>query len=88
MQSTGRLHVRRPDPLKEPRRLVCGFPAPRLRRVGHGIPSGLFGAFVVGCVEVVRTPADDRSAKESFRWLLSLISLMLMGVTNEASRSS
>jgi len=67
--------------------MADNFSAPGLRHIGYGIPSGLFGAFVVGCVEVVRTPADDRSAKESFRLLLSLISLMLMGVTNEAPRS-
>lgn len=56
-----------------------------LRHVGYGIPTDLFGAFVTGCVQVVRSLTDDDMAEEAFRWSLSLISRILTRVINEGS---
>merc|ERR1719412_2114971 len=61
-QSTTRLHfiadkvvVMTLDMYKEPVRMVEDISALGLRHVGYGIPTDLFGAFVSGCVAVVRS---------------------------------
>merc|ERR1712226_1484383 len=70
---------------KDPKKMVEVISALGLRHVGYGIPTDLFGAFVTGCVQVVRTLTDDDVAEEAFRWSLSLISRILTRVINEGS---
>merc|ERR1740116_199911 len=91
-QSTTRLHfiadrvvVMTLDMYLEPKRMVEDISALGLRHVGYGIPTDLFGAFVTGCVQVVRSLTDDDTAEEAFRWSLSLISRILTRVINEGS---
>merc|ERR1719413_841 len=91
-QSTTRLHfiadkvvVMTLDMYKEPVRMVEDISALGLRHVGYGIPTDLFGSFVSGCVEVVRSLTDDDTAEEAFRWSLSLVSRILTRVINEGS---
>merc|ERR1719450_1157390 len=91
-QSTTRLHfiadkvcVTTFDMYKEPKRMVEEISALGLRHVGYGIPTDLFGAFVTGCVQVVRILTDDDQAEDAFRWSLSLISRILGRVINEGS---
>merc|ERR1712226_624649 len=73
------------DIYKDPKKMVEDISALGLRHVGYGIPTDLFGAFVTGCVQVVRTLTDDDVAEEAFRWSLSLISRILTRVINEGS---
>merc|ERR1719414_1268411 len=91
-QSTTRLHfiadkvvVMTLDMYKDPKRMVEDISALGLRHVGYGIPTDLFGAFVSGCVAVVRTLTTDDMAQDAFRWSLSLISRILTRVINEGS---
>ena len=56
-----------------------------LRHVGYGISTDLFGSFVTGCVEVVRTLTEGDMVVDAFRWSLSLVSRMLTRVINEGS---
>merc|ERR1719414_854343 len=91
-QSTTRLHfiadkvvVMTLDMYKEPVRMVEDISALGLRHVGYGIPTDLFGAFVSGCVAVVRSLTNDDAAEDAFRWSLSLISRILTRVINEGS---
>ena len=55
------------------------------RHVGYSIPADLLGAFVTGCVEVVRKLTKDDDAVDAFRWSLSLVSRLLTRVVNEGS---
>merc|ERR1740121_2607410 len=73
------------DIFKDPKRMVEDISALGLRHVGYGIPTDLFGAFVTGCVQVVRSLTDDDMAEEAFRWSLSLISRILIRVITEGS---
>merc|ERR1719436_2176358 len=91
-QSTTRLHFIADrvvqmtlDVYKDPKKMVETISALGLRHVGYGIPTDLFGAFVTGCVQVVRSLTDDDLAEEAFRWSLSLISRILTRVINEGS---
>merc|ERR1719230_2237895 len=70
---------------KDPKKMVEDIAALGLRHVGYGIPTELFGAFVTGCVQVVRGLTKDEVAEEAFRWSLSLISRILTRVINEGS---
>merc|ERR1711933_74178 len=70
---------------KDPKKMVEDISALGLRHVGYGIPTDLFGPFVTGCVQVVRTLTDNDVAEEAFRWSLNLISRMLTRVINEGS---
>merc|ERR1712226_1172281 len=73
------------DIFRDPKKMVEDISALGPRHVGYGIPTDLFGAFVTGCVQVVRTLTDDDVAEEAFRWSLSLISRILTRVINEGS---
>jgi len=91
-QSTTRLHFIADkacqmtlDMYKDPKRMVEEISALGLRHVGYGIPTDLFGAFVTGCVQVVRILTKDEVAEDAFRWSLNLISRILMRVINEGS---
>ena len=92
MKSTTRLHSIADratqltlDMYVDPKRMVEDISALGLRHVGYGIPGDLFGAFVTGCVQVVRSLTDDDLAEEAFRWSLSLISRISTRVINEGS---
>ena len=55
------------------------------RHVGYSIPADLLGAFVTGCVEVVRKLTKDDDAVDPSMWSFSLVSRMLTRVINEGS---
>jgi hypothetical protein len=91
-QSTTRLHFIADrvcsmtlEIFNDPKKMVEDISALGLRHVGYGIPTELFGPFVTGCVQVVRSLTDDDMAEEAFRWSLSLISRILTRVINEGS---
>merc|ERR1740138_1767218 len=91
-QSTTRLHfiadritIMTIEIYNDPKKMVEDISALGLRHVGYGIPTELFGPFVTGCVQVVRSLTDDDMAEEAFRWSLSLISRILTRVINEGS---
>ena len=73
------------DMFKDCTRMTEEISAHGLRDVGYGIPTHLFGAFVTGCVEVIRKLTKDDDAVDAFRWSLSLVTRILMRVINEGS---
>merc|ERR1719277_2304347 len=73
------------DIYKDPKKMVEDISALGLRHVGYGIPTELFGPFVTGCVQVIRSITQDDMAEEAFRWSLNLISRILTRVITEGS---
>jgi hypothetical protein len=53
--------------------------------VGYGIPTEMFGPFVTACVEVIGSKTSDKTAVESYRWSLGLISKILVRTITEGS---
>ncbi|CAE8718310.1 unnamed protein product [Polarella glacialis] len=70
---------------RAPKIMVEEISALGLRKVGYGIPTELFGPFVSGAVELVRTMTEDANAEDGFRWSLSLVSRILVRTINEGS---
>merc|ERR1712045_291855 len=50
----------------DPKKMVEDISALGLRHVGYGIPTDLFGPFVTGGVQVVRSLTEDDIAVEAF----------------------
>lgn len=51
--------------------------------VGFGIPTDLFGPYVAAWTQVMQELTDDEAAHESFRWVLSLMSRIMVRVMIE-----
>jgi len=70
---------------RDPKMMANEISAVGLRHVGYGIPTELFGPYVSGFVEVVRSMTDDTEIQEAFRWSLSLLGRIMVRTIDEGS---
>jgi len=73
------------DMFRQPRKMVQEISGLGLRHVGYGIPTELFGPYVSGAVDVVRSMTTDENALSGFRWSLTLVSKILVRAVSEGA---